>query len=127
MDTKIILDALQQVKAEILSGIAPDTAIAEAAEDFSLNPSLIERKFRESYKTDIKSFSVERSNEKTRYLVAAFHLMKLTAEAIEAFRLGEWDLFETLIKERMDSLSKAEINELCILIDAHKRANEAIA
>ena len=41
--------ALKQVREQVLAGVAFDEAVADAAEEFALNPKLIERKFGEQY------------------------------------------------------------------------------
>lgn len=47
-----LADALADLKAEVLNGMAADDVYNDIASEYSINPALLIRKFRESYVTD---------------------------------------------------------------------------
>jgi len=44
-----LIEALQDVRAELLAGQPWDEVLTATAQEYSLNPALVERKYRESY------------------------------------------------------------------------------
>lgn len=46
-----IAAAVKQVAEELVEGVAPERAVAHAAEDYALNPVLVARKFTEQHGT----------------------------------------------------------------------------
>lgn len=88
-----ILDALTDVADDLRSGVAPDTALTNAAEEYGLNPALIRRRFEEQHKVKLEDFG---GKEQTRAQNIAANAAAVVRAAVkdahdwraEAFRGG---------------------------------------
>ncbi len=86
-----IQDAIRDVSAALMKGVSPDVAVAEAAEDYGLNPALVVRKFQEQSKIGVAEYA------------AAYRAREAAAETGVA--ASHADALERAIKQARNSVT----------------------
>lgn len=66
----ILAEALQDIKLAVLSDVGLEVAVEQAAKDYDLNPTLLRRKFIESFKSvdALIAFSEDMARARAKYL-----------------------------------------------------------